>query len=43
VIKLTKETGDGGFGDGGIINGEIGKRQIGEGGCEKTFLGLSIT
>jgi hypothetical protein len=34
---------DGGFGDGGIIDGEIGKRQIGEGGCEYTFHCLNLT
>jgi hypothetical protein len=33
VIKLTKER-DGGLGGGGIREGEIGKGQIEEGGCE---------
>jgi hypothetical protein len=28
---------DGGFGEGGIKDGKIGKRQIGEGVCEETF------
>ncbi len=36
IIKLTKRR-DGGFGEGWIIEGEIGKRQIVEGGCEETF------
>ncbi len=33
VIKLTRRW-EGGFGEGGIIDGEIGKGQIEEGGCE---------
>jgi hypothetical protein len=36
IIKLTKETRRV-FGEGGIKDGEIGKEQIGEGGCEETF------
>ncbi len=42
IIKLTKRR-DGGFGDGGIIEGEIGKGLIREGGYEWTFHCLSLT
>ncbi len=42
-IKLTIRRRDGGFGEGGIKDGEIGKRQIVEGGCEETFHWLSHT
>jgi hypothetical protein len=33
---------DGGFEEGGIKDGEIGKRQIVEGGCEYTYHCLSL-
>jgi hypothetical protein len=42
AIKLLRRR-DGRFEEGGIKDGEIGKRQIVEGGCEKTFLCLSLT
>ncbi len=42
VIKLTKETRRG-FGEGGRREGELGKGQIEEGGCEETFHCLSQT
>ena len=42
VIKLTKETGRRVW-RGRDRDGEIGKGQIEEGGCEKTFLCLSQT
>ena len=42
IIKLTKRR-DGGFGGGGIVDGEIGDGKIEEGGCEETFLCFSLT
>ncbi len=33
-IKLMSRRRDGGFGGGGIRDGEIGKGRIGEGGCK---------
>jgi hypothetical protein len=41
VIKLTKETRQKAW-RGRDREGEIGKRQIVEGGCEETFLCLSL-
>ncbi len=39
---FSDQTDQGGFGDGGTRDGELGKGQIEEGGCEETFLCLSL-
>jgi hypothetical protein len=41
IIKVTKDTRRRVW-RGRDMDGEIGKRQIGEGGCEETFLCLSL-
>ena len=43
LIKLTITRLDGGFQEGGIRDGEIGDGEIVEGGCQETFLCLSLT
>ena len=42
VIKLTYRRRDGGFREGGIRDGKIGDGEIERGGCEYTFLWLSL-